>query len=76
MKPTHKQQNDYLSRELIPGVAFAHNSFVAIVAGEHAGKSGSLISIEGLGNDPMYMVELESGTDALIAQSCLRVPDA
>ena len=76
MKPTHQQQNAYLSRELVLGVAFAHNSFVAIVAGEHAGKSGSLISIEALGNDPVYLVELEAGTDALIPQSCLRVHEA
>ena len=76
MKPTHQQQNDYLSREPVPGVAFAHNSFVAIVAGEHTGKSGSLVSIEGLGNDPLYLVELESGTDVLVPQSCLRVHEA
>jgi hypothetical protein len=73
MKPTHQQHNDYLSQELVPGVEFAHNSFVAIVAGEHVGKSGSLVGVEDLGDDPVYLVELESGTDALIPQSCLRV---
>jgi len=76
MKPTHQQHNDYLAHEPLPGVSFAQNSYVAIVAGEHAGKSGSLISVETLGNDPVYLVELESGKDVLVPQSCLRVHEA
>jgi len=76
MKPTHQQHNDYLSHEPVPGVSFAHNSYVAIVAGVHTGKSGSLISVESLGNDPVYLVELESGEDVLVPQSCLRAHEA
>jgi len=76
MKPTLQQHNDYLARRSLPGVAFAHNSYVAIVGGEHTGNSGSLVSVESLGNDPLYLVELESGSGVLVQQSCLRVHEA
>jgi len=71
MRPTHEQSNAFLAHEPLPGVAFEHNDYVGVVSGEHAGDSGSLISVEQLGQDPIYLVELESNRDALIPQSCL-----
>ena len=73
MRPTHEQSNALLAHEPLPGVAFEHNAYVRVVSGEHAGDSGSVINVEQLGQDPVYLVELESNSDAPIPQSCLRL---
>ncbi len=76
MKATLQQSNAFLSHEPIPGVVFEHNDYVRVIAGEHVGDSGSLISLEELGEDPVYLVELETNQDALVAQSCLLLAEA
>jgi hypothetical protein len=73
MRPTHSQHEDYLAHRPLPGVSYEHNAYVEVVAGDHAGDRGSLISVEELGSDPLYLVELESGRDAEIRQSWLRL---
>ena len=72
MKPTFAQHNDFLALKPVPGVALQHNDYVNVIAGEHQGDSGSVVSVEELGADPLYVVELESGKDATIRQSRLR----
>lgn len=76
MKPSHDQHSDFLARRPLPGVSFGHNSAVLVVGGEHAGSAGSIVSVEQLGADPVYLVELGSGKDVAIAQSQLRLADA
>jgi len=76
MKPTSQQSSAFFAHESLPGVLFEHNDAVLVVSGEHAGQTGALISIEELGQDPVYLVELSSGTDAYIAQSQLKVHEA
>ena len=76
MRATSRQSNAFLAHEPVPGVVFEHNDFVRVIAGAHTGDSGSLISIEELGDDPIYLVELESNQDALVAQSCLQLAEA
>jgi len=76
MKPTHEQHNDFFAHTPLPGVRFEHNDAVEIVGGDHLGESGSIVSVELLGDDPHYLVELGSGQDAVISQSFLRLPDA
>ena len=71
MRPTSQQRSAFLAHEPLPGVVLAHNDFVRVSAGEHAGESGSIVSVEELGEDPVYLIELESGQDALVAQSWL-----
>jgi hypothetical protein len=73
MRPTLEQTNAFLAHEPLPGVEFEHNAYVRVVGGEHAGDYGSLVSVEQLDADPVYLVELESNNDALIPQSCLRL---
>lgn len=70
--PTHDQQIAFLSHKPLSGVALEHNDFVRVVNSEHEGDSGSLVSIEELGADPVYLIELESNQDALIPQSYLQ----
>lgn len=75
MKPSHDQHNDFLAHRPLPGVSFEHNDTVIVVAGEHAGRAGSIVSIEALGSDPVFLVELGSGKDVDIAQSNLRLAE-
>ena len=49
---------------------------VSVIEGSHLGAAGFIISVEDLGTDPLYLVELETGEEALISQSSLRLPDA
>jgi ribosomal protein S4E len=76
MKPTHQQHTDFLAHRSLPGVLFEHNVLVNVVGGTHLGAAGSILSVEELGADPLYLVELTSGQDAHISQSQLRLPDA
>jgi hypothetical protein len=69
MKPTLDQHNDFLAHKPIPGIAFEHNESVSITSGEHEGKRGSLVSVEELGPDPLYTLELQSGFDVQVRQS-------
>ena len=71
MKLSHDQHNDFLAHKSRHGVSFGHNDAVEIMGGEHAGDSGSIVSLEELGEDPLYLVELASGQDAFIRQSFL-----
>ncbi|MFZ3014304.1 MAG: hypothetical protein WA045_11410, partial [Nitrospira sp.] len=62
------QHNDFLEHKPIEGVRFEHNDSVRIVAGEHKGKNGSLVSIEELGEDPLFVRELVTGFDTRVRQ--------
>ena len=69
MKPTVAQHNAFLAQELLPGVAFRHNEFVKVISGKNIGSAGSLVSVEALGDDPIFLLELESGSDVRVRQS-------
>jgi ribosomal protein S4E len=71
MKPTLVQHNDFLARKALPGVLLQHNDYVKVISGTHVGNAGSIVSVEELGSDPEFVVELESGEDARIRQSNL-----
>ncbi len=61
--------NDFLAHRPIPGVRFEHNDSVRVISGEHKGKTGSLVSLNSLNEDPTFTLELESGFDIEISQS-------
>ena len=71
MKLSRDQHNEFLAHKPFRGVSFEHNDAVEIIGGEHAGDSGFVVSLEELGEDPLYLVELGSGQDAFIRQSFL-----
>lgn len=73
MKPSLDQCNAFLSGKPIPGVYFRHNDYVEVTGGEYAGASGSVVNVDELSDDPVIRVELESGYDALIVQSRLKL---
>jgi hypothetical protein len=64
--------NDFLAHKPIPGVRFEHNDYVHVVAGNHKGESGSLVSLHTLADDPSYVLEAESGRDLIVLQSHLQ----
>jgi len=75
MKPTMDHHNGVLAHKPIEGLRFEHNDYVQIVAGEHNGKNGSLVSVEELGEDPLFVLEMESDFDIRVRQSQLERAD-
>lgn len=73
MKPTAEQHNDFLARLPLTGFSFQHNDYVKVIAGPHAPDSGSVVSVEDIGPEPVYLVESESGTDKPIQQNHLEL---
>jgi len=69
MKATFEEINEWLAGKKVGNSKSKLNEFVAIVSGEHAGKNGSVISLETKGENPSYIVELESGNDVYVKQS-------
>ena len=65
----------FLNREPIRGVRFQHNDYVRVIAGAHAGKAGSLVTVLKLEPEPRYVLELESGFDVEVLQSELQRAD-
>ena len=71
MRPTSHQHAAFVSGEALPGVAYKHNAAVRVTAGDCVGELGAIVSVEELGSDPIYLVELGSGKDVRVRQSCL-----
>ncbi len=61
--------NSWLGGEKVEGAKFIHNSYVEVIAGEHKGATGSVVSLVCLGSDARYIVEKESGFDIEVAES-------
>ncbi len=55
----------------LPNVRFRYNDLVKVTGGPHAGMAASVISLETLGADPTYLVELTSGADRILPSSQL-----
>ena len=69
MSATVDHHAAFLAHQPILGVTFEHNDEVRVIAGEHKGKKGWLVAIVELGADPLYTVELETGSDVRVRQS-------
>ena len=54
-------QAAWRSGKPVGGVNFAHDDLVTILAGEHTGNVGSLVSIEQLEPEVVFLVEIDSG---------------
>ena len=71
----------WFAGEAVPGAAFRLNDSVEILAGdeilagEHTGNGGAVISIERLTPEPIYLVELgDTGEDVRLSESNLSAP--
>jgi len=69
MKATIKEINNWLAGDKVGNSKFNLNESVAIVSGEHEGKTGSVISLETKEENPSYIVELDTGQDIYVKQS-------
>ena len=70
---SHGAGDRWLAGELPPGVRFALNDTVEVVAGAHAGAAGAVVLLLGLAPEPLYLVALgAAGRTARIRQSELR----
>jgi hypothetical protein len=65
-----------MSGAVLPGVSVPHNAPVRMRKGAYALQVGSTISLETLGDDPCYLVELADGRDVLVSQSELEIVEA
>lgn len=72
MKPTPTQRDDFLAYRPVPGLTFALNDYVNVIVGELAGESGTVTSLEEIGQDPVYLVKLDSDKYALLPASFLQ----
>jgi hypothetical protein len=72
MQLTREQVDAFLAGEPLPGACFVLNEEVSVVEGQHRGALGSIVAVEQLGVDPIYVVELATGNDIRVAQSWLR----
>lgn len=72
MKPDTAQRQDFLANRPVSGVPLALHDYVNVIEGEHAGDSGSVVNLEEIGADPIYLVELESGEHVLVTGSHLQ----
>lgn len=77
MAAVPKEINEAFYRgELADGIAFRLNEPVVVSAGPNRGARAWIISILSIEPEPLYQVELESGTDAAVFQSQLARADA
>ena len=69
MKASIEQINKWLAGEVVENSMFKLNDDVKIISGNKYGAVGSVISLETVGTDPTYLIELVSGEDANVKQS-------
>jgi hypothetical protein len=59
----------FMSREPVQGLAFLLNDSVEVTGGLHHGARGSVLALDQLAPEPVYVVGLESGQDVRLLQS-------
>ena len=62
----------FFNRENIRSVEYRHNDYIRVIDGQYEGRNGSLISLEAITPEPIFLVELEDGGDVEVRQSELR----
>jgi ribosomal protein S4E len=69
VRPNPEQITAFLSGERVGSARFQMNDYVIVTSGEHSGQSGSIVSLELLDADPLYLLETESGADVGVRES-------
>ena len=59
----------------VPGVTFAHEDLVTLLAGEHTGNVGSLVSLEQVDPEVVYNVEIDTNFVVPAKQSEIELAD-
>ena len=75
--PHHGVGDRWLAGESIPGVTYAQDDEVEIVAGNHAGRRGRVLLLVALPPEPVYLVALQVGDDMTTGtEIAVRTPQA
>jgi hypothetical protein len=75
--PAHGAGDRWLAGESIPGVTYAQDDEVEIVAGNHAGRRGRVLLLVALVPEPVYLVALQVGDDTTTGtEIAVRTPQA
>lgn len=61
--------------QAIPGVTFAPEDLVTLLAGEHAGNVGSLVALEQVEPEVIYQVEIDTNFIVPARQSQIELAD-
>jgi len=67
--PSPELQAAWRAGKPVAGVNFAHDDLVTLLAGEHTGNVGSLVSIEQLEPEVVFLVEIDSGFNVAARQA-------
>jgi hypothetical protein len=67
--PSAEIQASWRAGNPVAGVSFAHDDLVTILAGEHTGNVGSLVSIEEIEPDVIFAIEIDSGFNVSAKQA-------
>lgn len=74
MNTISELHNKWLGGELVSGVKFLMNDYVVIASGNHAGLSGSVVSIIKFEPNPIYTLETETNGDLEVRESEIHYP--
>ena len=69
MKANLEDINSWMAGKQVGNSKYRLNENIKIISGEHIRKEGSVISLESVGENPSYIVELQSGDDVLVNQT-------
>ena len=61
--------------QAVPGLNFAHDDLVTLLAGEHTGNVGSLVSIAQVEPEVVYNVEIDTNFVVAAKQSEIELAD-
>ncbi|HTA64177.1 MAG TPA: hypothetical protein VK753_01615 [Xanthomonadaceae bacterium] len=73
--PSAEIINAWRARQPVDGVNFAHEDLVTLLAGEHAGNVGSLVSIGQLQPEVVFMVEIDTNFTVSARQTDIELAD-
>jgi len=62
----------WMAGETLHGVEYGLNELVEVLAGTHAGERGCVVAPVEFEPEPVFVVELTTGTDVEVVQSLLR----
>lgn len=75
MDAFHETLERWMAGERLPGIERALNERVEVVDGPHAGARGEVVAAVAFAPEPVFVVDLDAGTDVEVAQSALRCVD-
>lgn len=76
MNELSDRHNQWLDGARLPNVHFLMNDYVEVIAGQHLGELGSVVSIYQVEPTLCYVVETETGKDIVVAESEIQIANS